>query len=321
MGKMTQRSLLYYATLSLVLVVSLVTFVMGCPGPERDETDITRRYNQEPTITVQTEDGEKHQIKLEKYIEGVVAGEMKPNWPLEAYKAQAILARSYAMQLLTDNATKDPAGEIPGTHKQAQAYKPENVTDIICKAVKETRGKVIVYKNKFVQAFFHSATGGKTAKATDMGLVDKEPPYLKQVTSKEEKADPKVKSWKATFPLAEFEKAARSTGVDIKGLKEVQIGKKDNGGRAVTLRLIHSGGTTEVKANGVRVALDPEKMKSTMLKRIDVQGSNVVMEGRGFGHGVGLSQWGAYTMAKDGKSAKDIIKYYFKDIKIVQLWK
>lgn len=326
MGKSKLRSPLIYAAICLVLVGSLVTFVLGCPGPERkllQGSQITKKYNVEPTITVVDENGAKEQVKLEKYIEGVVAGEMKSGWPVEAYKAQAILARSYALQLLTKDGTQPAAGEISASHKAAQAYKPENITAPIREAVKETRGKVMVANDKFVKAYFHSAAGGKTAKAVDMGLVPKgqEPPYLKQVSAREELAEAKVKTWRTTFPITEVEKAARDTGVDIKGLKEIKVGRKDNGGRAVTLRLTHSGGVSEVNANGLRVGLDPEKMQSTMLTRINVEGSQVVMEGRGFGHGVGLSQWGAYTMAKQGKSAEDIIRYYFRGIKLVQLWK
>lgn len=334
MARSKQRSTMYYATVSLILVGSIVTFVLGCPGPEKEladkaknelspGSDLTKRYTQEPTITVVQENGEKKQVKLEQYIEGVVAGEMKPDWPEEAYRAQAILARSYAMQLLTEDGTKDPAGEISGSHKSAQAYKPQNISDDIRQAVKDTRGEVMIYKNKFVQAYFHSASGGKTAKAEDMGLVEegKEPPYLKQVNSKEDKAESKVKSWKASFPISELEKVAKDMGHEVTGLKEVKIGKKDSGGRAVTLRLVGANGTKEVNANGLRVGLDPEKMQSTMLRKINVEGNSVVMEGAGFGHGVGMSQWGAYTMAKDGKNAEEIIKYYFKDIEFARLWK
>lgn len=331
MTKPRQRSALFYLIISLLLVGSLVIFVVGCPGPERrlaDQGDrrndgsLLERYREEPTVTIELKNGETKEVKLEEYVAGVVAGEMKADWPLEAYKAQAILARSYAMQLLTEDATKPATGKISASHTEAQAYRPENISETIRKAVNETRGQVITYKDKFVKAYFHAATGGKTAKAEDMGLVEKgqEPPYLKQVTSPEDEAPAEVKSWQASVPLATFEKVARETGAEISGLKGVSIGKKDNGGRAVTLRLTHAKGTTEVNANALRVGIDPQLIKSTMFTKIGVQGNNVVMEGKGFGHGVGMSQWGAYTMAKDGKSAEEIIKFYFKDIKLVDLW-
>lgn len=79
-------------------------------------------------------------------------------------------------------------------------------------------------------------------------------------------------------------------------------------------------GNETVQAAGFRVALDSTKMKSTLLTSLTVSGDQVTMKGKGYGHGVGMSQWGAYQMAKEGKSAEDIINHYFKGVEIVKLW-
>ena len=73
-----------------------------------------------------------------------------------------------------------------------------------------------------------------------------------------------------------------------------------------------------VKAADFRNELAPKKLKSTKISKIEQEGNSYIFTGSGFGHGVGLSQWGAYTMAKQGKSAEEIIIYYFKDIEIVK---
>jgi stage II sporulation protein D len=302
--------------------LALVLLATGCPS---GEDKIIRQLRSEPVIRVEKKGAGPERIKLEQYIEGVVAGEIKPGWPLEAYKAQAILARSYALYVLTSDSTRPPeSGSITAAHREAQAYAPQNISDIIRKAVDETRGTVITYKGKFPQAYFHSASGGWTTSAVDGGLVEagKEPPYLKVVESPEnEVAPPEIKQWKATFTTAEVAKALAKVGVQARKVEGGEVGRKDSHGRAVTLVFRHDGRRSEVSAPKFRVALSPDRMRSALLSRIAVAGGNVTMEGRGFGHGVGMSQYGAYQMAKHDKTAPAIVKYYYQGVELKKLWK
>lgn len=313
------RPLMTAVTLGLGVVLAVL--LAGCPG---QEDKLIRQIRMEPTIKVETKTGTKS-MKLEEYITGVVAGEIKPGWPLEAYKAQAILARSYALYVLTADSTRPPeSGSITATHREAQAYAPQNITAIIRKAVDETRGTVITYRGKYPQAYFHSASGGWTTTAVNGGLVEpgKEPPYLKVVQSPEDAvAPPEIKSWTATFPATQVVAALAKVGVTTQKLQGLEVGKKDEHGRAVTLIVRHDGRTTETSAPKFRVALSPDKMRSALLTKIAVSGGNVTMSGRGFGHGVGMSQYGAYQMAKAGKKADAIIKHYYTGVNTQKLWK
>lgn len=318
-----KRSNLFYLTAAVGIVAGLLFLVIGCPGPE---DQLLKQFREEPTITLDKPTGGSEQIKLEKYVEGVVAGEMKPGWPQQAYEAQAILARSYALYILTADGTQPPEkGRISAEHRTAQAYNPSNIKPIITKAVAATRGRVIVYKGKFPQAYFHSASGGWTATAVNAGLVEpgKEPPYIKVVESPEDKvAPPEIKSWTATFSGPEVTKALAKVGANVAKLEGMDVGKKDPHGRALTLSVKHDGGkTTEVSAPKFRVALSPDKMRSALLTKIGVSGGSVTMSGRGFGHGAGLSQYGAYQLATEGRKADEIVSHYFEGVSFKQLWK
>ncbi|MGE5553002.1 MAG: SpoIID/LytB domain-containing protein [Betaproteobacteria bacterium] len=305
----------------VVATLAAVFFLVGCP---QGEDKIIRQIRSEPTIRVEKQSGVAERMKLEKYIEGVVAGEIKPGWPLEAYKAQAILARSYALYVLTADSTRPvEAGTIDATHTEAQAYRPQNVTPIIRRAVEETRGTVITYKGKFPQAYFHSASGGWTTTAVNAGLVEpgKEPPYIAVVESPEDEVTPPhIKQWKASFPSSEVAKALSQLGIKAEKVDDLRVGRKDPHGRAITLVITHDGRRSEVSAPKFRVALDPDRLRSVLLSRVAVEGGSVLFEGRGFGHGAGMSQYGAYQLAKHGKKAPAIIKHYYRDVEIKRLW-
>src|SRR5690606_25717628 len=112
------------------------------------------------------ETGEKKDMPIEEYITGVVAGEMKPNWPLEAYAAQAILARSFTMEFISRGGTRAKHGtDISTDHEEAQAYNANNITPIIRRAVEMTRGEVMTYRDQYIRAWFHSYSGGHTTTA------------------------------------------------------------------------------------------------------------------------------------------------------------
>lgn len=309
-----------------IIGVILLLFLVGFLRPKQEqESELERQFTEEPSITVEIAPGDKRDIKLEDYIAGVVAGEMFPDWPLEAYKAQAIIARTYALYELTAGNTRPVSeGEISASFREAQQYEPDKITSTIQRAVRETRGEVALYDDKFIKGFFHAASGGITSTAEAAGLVPigQEPPYIKTTRGMEsDKYLPEdVISWSASFSLAEVQQSLSSLGHQVSGITDIRIAETISGNRAKTLKILHSGGTLNVNAGDFRTALDPKKMKSTVFTKLDVNGGNLQVSGTGYGHGVGLSQWGAYSMAKDGKSAEDIVTHYFNDIDIEELW-
>ena len=126
-----------------------------------------------------------------------------------------------------------------------------------------------------------------------------------------------AREWKAEFTEQELIAAMKKIGVkDIDGISSVDVGKKGESGRAVTLRI----NGKSVSAPELRLALDSTKLRSTLITDIDVQDGKVIFSGKGYGHGVGMPQWGAYGMAEEGKSAEEIVRYYFNDVTVEKLW-
>ncbi|NMB45785.1 MAG: SpoIID/LytB domain-containing protein [Firmicutes bacterium] len=308
------------AAVALIVAGALVVLV-GWPSPKQGSV---RKFAQEPTISVyMKETGEKQDMPIEEYVTGVVAGEMKPNWPLEAYAAQAILARSFTMEFISRGGTRAKHGtDISTDHEEAQAYNAANITPIIRRAVEMTRGQVMTYKDQYIRAWFHSYSGGHTAAAKEgLNFQDEEPPYIRSVKIKDNRYAPAdVKQWHATFSLSEVQKRLAKMGIDVGEIQEAKIDKKGRTGRATQFRFQGTKGSEVVPASDFRIALDAMTMKSTWLSRFQVQGKNLTMSGKGFGHGVGLSQWDAYMLAKEGKSPQEIVRFFFKGIDIKKLW-
>lgn len=282
----------------------------------------------EPTVNlVVDESGRIESLPMEAYIQGVVAGEMgqlpseftgAQDWPREAYAAQAILARSFALSFL------DKEGNVNITTDvlEAQAYAPENITPAISAAVEETRGMVLVSRDQYVKAWFHSYSGGHTATAKEgLNYTNPEPNFVDARKMPENDFVPEeTRSWRAAVPLDEVSQAMRELGRDVGNVSAIDIAERGPSGRATTLSVTGSGGTAQVHAADLRVALNPERVRSTLFDSLRIEGGQLIVAGFGFGHGVGLSQWDAYRFAKDGKSAEQILQKFFQEIDVVKAW-
>lgn len=257
-------------------------------------------------------------MDIESYVQGVLAGEMRADWPMEALKAQAILARTFVLKFVSEKESKYKGADISTDVTEAQAYDEQKINDRIIKAVDETRGQVLSYKGEFPYAWFHAHAGGQTELATKALDYDKqEPGYTVSVESPDsDRAPDTVKNWTATFTAEEVGAAAEKAGVKTGTVKTIEIGEKGESGRAVTFKINGS----DVSGPGLRIALDPVKLKSTLIRDVSVENGKVTFKGSGYGHGVGMSQWGAYGMAEQGAKAQDIVLHYFKDVEIVNLW-
>lgn len=292
---------------------------------ERLETD----ENGVPVLDVYVvADEQVERVDVETYVEGVLAGEMKNDWPLEALKAQAILARTFVLKFLADKQSKYEGADISTDIEEAQAYDASAVNDRIRQAVSETEGLVLSAGGELPYAWFHAHSGGLTALAREgLGWDKYEPPYTQIVPGNEPESATGEKDaqmlreaqhWQASFPYEEVEAACETLGVDVTltdGAK-LTIEERGDSGRAVRLGL---NGQT-VDASDLRIALGSTKMRSTLITSLRAQEGKLVMAGTGYGHGVGMSQWGAYGMAQAGNTAEEIVTYYFKDVSIEKLW-
>ncbi len=301
---------------SIIAIILLVIILAGCQNQAKVKGVRERnKLENEPEITVKLPDGSEKSLKFEEYITGVVAGEMKKGWPADAYGAQAIIARTFALKYMEENQTD----VISGSFEHAQEYKPENITDELRQAVEKTRGEVAVYNDDYIKGWFHSSAGGQTTSAkVGLAFKEEEPPYIKSVESPDDEAPADIQNWNVSFSSNEIINVLKNMGKNIGGeLKEIEIADKDKTGRAIDLKFVGSN-TVSVKAAEFRNELDPKELKSTKISKLEKNGGKFTFSGSGFGHGVGLSQWGAYAMAKDGKTPEEIVTYYFRDIEIVK---
>ena len=266
----------------------------------------------------QHETGDVVEITLEEYLCGVLAGEMDNTWPEEALKAQAILARTFTLEKMEQNAMQERNADASTDIHEFQAYDAAKINDAIREAVADTENEVAVYKGELIKAWFFADGGGVTASSAKEGLsYDKEEtPYIKSVE------DPGMnhpenpnRNWEAEFSMADVAKAIASvTGVNREGYQRVKIEEKGESGRAIKYLFDN----VAVGAQALRLALGGEIMKSNLIDDIVIRDNMLYVKGRGYGHGVGMSQWGARVLAEQGKSAEEIVQYYFRDIKIIE---
>lgn len=314
------------STTALLLLAFFCTFLAGCAGPQgrpgREEPAPLPGNGREPTITLYKNDtGQVQKIKLETYLQGVVAGEMETTWPKEALAAQAILARTFTMKKIQEGGVKQHNTDASTDVEEFQAYAPERINKRVREAVEDTRGLVVTHQGKYINGWFHADAGGRTADSAVEGLDfrKEKAPYIKSVSDPGFKlSPPENKSWKAEFPLSEVrQKLQNYVGKDPGTIDGVKILEKGPSGRATKIKV----GDLTISGPSLRLALGSTVMRSTLFDRLEVEGGRLVAEGRGYGHGVGLSQWGARALAQQGRSASQIVKYFFRDVEIQRAWK
>ncbi len=282
-----------------------------------------------PLLRVYVVDEEKVEtMDVETYVEGVLAGEMKNDWPEEALKAQAILARTFVLKFVSEKQSKYPDADISTDIEEAQAYDREAVNDSIREAVAATRGQVLSAAGELPYAWFHAHSGGRTEQAvTGLGWDEAEPAYtavvdgMEPTTVEDENARQQLKeaqTWEASFSPEAFQEACAKQGAEVQvtdGMR-LSVAERGEGGRAKSLNVDGK----QVNASELRLALGSTEMRSTLLTSLKVQDGQVIMAGKGYGHGVGMSQWGAYAMAQEGKTAEDIVGHYFENVTVAELW-
>lgn len=306
---------------AVMVLFSLVGGSFGCTGAERRPQG-DRDLGQEPTISLYiAETGEKKEIKLEEYIQGVVAAEMEPAWPINALAAQAILARTFTLERIKTTGGVPARGTDASTNvEEFQAYNPKRINQAVIDAVKKTRGEVVKYQGKYIKAWFFADSGGVTAASAEEGLAyTKEPsPYIRSVKDPGAKiTTAENKAWRAEFSLDKVRAAVKqATGQDPGAITAVKIVQRGESGRAMKIQI----GKVTVSGPALRLALGSEEMRSTLLTEFALSNGKLVIAGKGFGHGVGMSQWGARALAEQGRSPEEIIRYFYKGVQIEKEW-
>ncbi|MDD2586409.1 MAG: SpoIID/LytB domain-containing protein [Syntrophomonadaceae bacterium] len=309
--------------LSIFLLISLAgcqpTSKKPTTPPQVKKAPEVAKYTQEPTISLyRTATGATQNLKLEQYLKGVVAAEIGPKFPMEALKAQAIVARTMTLALLEyENGTRGKHNtDASDDHTEFQAYDETKITDNISKAVEATRGEVLTYNGKFAYALFHAASKDKTASITEgFPKLAKKAPYLVPVdTNGLKNAPAKYKNWTVKIPRSEVQAIM---GSKAGSLNDIHISKKGPSGRAMTI----SAGQASISAVDLREKVGFDRLYSTALSSVKAEGNYIVFRGNAWGHGVGMEQWGTYTMAKEGKNARQIVEHYYPKTMWTKLYK
>ncbi|MDW7674000.1 MAG: SpoIID/LytB domain-containing protein [Bacillota bacterium] len=310
----------------IIVGLILLFFAMlltGCPQRQQKpepEQQAPAQLEEEPEITVYMhETGETQTMAIETYLQGVVAAEMDPEWHEEALAAQAIIARSFTMKKIEEGGVEARGTDASTDINEFQAYSAERVNDRVIQAVTRTAGEVALHNGQYINAWFHADAGGVTATAKEgLNFQDDEPPYIHSVEDRgQEITVEENKAWEVRFSLSQVAAAVQEiTGSNPGSITSAEIVETGPSGRATLVRL----GETELHAAALRLGLGSTEMRSTLLDKFTVEGSQLVVAGKGYGHGVGMSQWGARAMAEDGISAEEIVSHYFKDVEIAKLW-
>ena len=247
-------------------------------------------------------------VDIEKYLLGVVPYEMPSSFPLEALKAQTVIARSYAQTNI--NRKKKDFDLYDDTRSQVYSGIPKSRLFNVEKAIKETKGEVITYNGRVIDALFHSYSGGYTASAKEVYGNDIE--YLKPVEDKYSKGVPmSVLTWTYLIPKSQFEKEIGFIPLDY----DIEYTESN---RVKYIILYNEDRSLEKKYTGAefRRKYSTSKIKSTAYN-INIENGDIKVVGSGYGHGVGFSQWSSKTMAEDEKmSYKDIINFFYTGVKI-----
>jgi len=252
-------------------------------------------------------------VDLEEYLYSVIGGEMNSSWPEEALKAQAIAARTYALYE-RERQRRNPVYDLGDSPDRWQIYKGvSSESPKTYNAADQTAGQILTYNNQIILSVFHACSGGHTENVEDVWST--RVPYLRAVPDFDQKIkDQKIKecNWTKTFTPGEI--SARISGIG--NVKEMIIENISPFRSVKTLKIIGNKGTKILQGEEVRTAL---KINSTrFIVNKDANGS-FILQGLGFGHGLGMSQWGAYELAKRGANHLQILGYYYQGVALTPI--
>ncbi len=270
--------------------------------------------------------GEIEEVNLDEYLYGVVSAEMPANYETEALKAQAVVARTYTIYQMRHNSNKHENADICDNYACCQAWiskedriskwngeEAESNWNKIEEAVNSTTGKIVTYNGEPINAFFHSNSGGVTESSVNIwGGIDY--PYLKSVETAGEDG---YKQYTSQVEISKQDLVNRlkekyqDCEIDYSQENCIQILEYTSSGRVKTIKF----GNKEIAGTEARSILG---LKSTNFT-FSINGDIVTFSVTGYGHGVGMSQTGADSMAKSGANYEEIIKHFYTNVEITEI--
>lgn len=300
---------LIITTLIIILIPFIIVTIFI-----KDET-IKFNFISNSVVRVKRENGTIDRVFFEEYVKGVLAGEMPTSFDLEALKAQAVAARSYVLKKMEQNKEQDydvvdtVMNQVyldDATLKEKWKDKYEEKNNKIKQAIVETKGEYMTYNNEVIEAFFFSTSTGKTENSGE--VFQTQLPYLKSVDSAWDEEVSPVFSQDNNLSLEEF---YQKLNIEYNPNLKIEITKTTSTGRIKELKI----NDHEFKANDIYQKLN---LRSTFFD-IKQKDNQVEITTKGYGHGVGMSQYGALAMAKKGYKYQDILKYYYQGVEIKKL--
>ncbi|MDR1195865.1 MAG: SpoIID/LytB domain-containing protein [Endomicrobium sp.] len=251
-------------------------------------------------------------LTVEDYLKGVLPKEASPSWGTEALKAQAIVSRTYT---LANIGKHDGMGFDMCDTTHCQVYGGAAWEALSCNmAITETKSEVLTYDGKLAQTVFHANCGGHTEDPKYVwGWNNVTPEYLKGVKC-DYCANAPHSHWETT--LSENFIMQKLSKYGVGKIKSIEIKGITPAGSAIELIIKHSKGMFDMNAYTFRLAVDAWKIKSTTFDSIKKDGDKITFKGRGWGHKVGLCQWGAKGMADEGKKYAQILEYYYPKTRV-----
>ncbi len=298
-----------------LLIVLIPLFIIGLSNSDEIINKIKYgSYNNKVIRVKKNETEEIINVPIEEYVIGVVAGEMPASFNEEALKAQAVASRTYALNKASSSTndydvTDGTQNQVYISYDEMKDKWQDNYEVNLSKiqnAVLETKGEVVLYNNNLIDAMFFSTSNGYTENSGDVFSSSK--PYLVSVSSAWDKTESPVFNSTNEVSKSEF-----LFNLGLENTNDITISnvKKTNTGRVISLTI-----------NGKN--FDSDKIRSIFNLRsssfnITVLDNTVLFNVSGYGHGVGMSQYGANGMAKEGYNYKDILKHYYKDCDIKKI--
>lgn len=276
-----------------------------------------------------------NRVLLEDYLRGVVPEEMPYNWSKEALKAQAVAARTFALYDKLNKKHTQEGFDVYAT-TECQVYGGiASETSSTDNAIKATSGQIITYNNEPICAVFHAASGGFTENSEDVWNVAV--PYLRSIDDSSEQS-PYAK-WSTQININDLSKTIAHQYTNIGTIKEIDMSNfpqnikknsktkviKFTGSNKKTLELSGTQLRTllGLKSNNFSFSLiqDKKQLKDSKKLKIDKPDKTILqIDGKGFGHRLGMSQWGAKTLADNGKNYKQILQHYYSDVSIKSIY-
>ncbi|MFQ5427464.1 MAG: SpoIID/LytB domain-containing protein [Thermodesulfobacteriota bacterium] len=261
------------------------------------------------------------ELDIEEYIAGIINYEISSAWPREAVKAQAVAARTYMLHRM-ERALPGPY-DIEGS-TSGQVYRGAAAEDeASLRAVRECGGEVLLFDGKPALTVYHSNSGGRTDAAGDIwtgGGGAEEYPYLRSVPSSHDgDADPRYR-WDFALSAASLKRVLQGEGFNIGSPRRVRLDDLTPGGRVRRVRIIDDQGRTlTIRGEEFRRLIGYSIVRSAVFT-VRREGGLFIFRGRGSGHGVGMSQWGARGMAEAGASYREILRHYYPGARLKKLF-